>query len=298
MAASSETHQVVRLWPGGAPGSEGWTQKEIEFGGRGVRNVVDPTIMVYLLFDNRTVVIFSQGASGDQNPRDFRSATTFMGQRAALTQGRGPFGQTLGAPTVAPNSSTQGFNAQQASSERRAIPLESVEAYKKTIARTGAYAHMLGSMLASSAVRVMRESIQPVDTARIWVGPQTFACPGRIRNDADHPARENVFPGHNDGPDVNRRWGMLRIGDVHLGSVNGEIYSQIGMRIKAEAPASGDHCGHAGERIRQFRVRLFGRGVQPPHVSGDGSRLKPGCAERKIVSTAVGLIHRAEGAVR
>jgi neutral ceramidase len=29
------------------------------------------------LFDNRTIAIFSQGASGDQNPRDFRSPTTF-----------------------------------------------------------------------------------------------------------------------------------------------------------------------------------------------------------------------------
>jgi hypothetical protein len=34
------------------------------------------------LFDNRTIAVFSQGASGDQNPRDFRSPTTFMGQRA------------------------------------------------------------------------------------------------------------------------------------------------------------------------------------------------------------------------
>ena len=57
------------------------------------------------LFDNRTIAVFSQGASGDQNPRDFRSPTTFMGQRAALTQGRGPFDQTIGAPTLAPVTS-------------------------------------------------------------------------------------------------------------------------------------------------------------------------------------------------
>ena len=39
------------------------------------------------LFDDRTIALFAQGASGDQNPRDFRSPTTFMGQRAALTAG-------------------------------------------------------------------------------------------------------------------------------------------------------------------------------------------------------------------
>ena len=87
-----------------------------------------------------------------------------MGQRAALTAGRGPFVQTVGAPPVL-RTPAQGFNAQQASAERQAIPAANLEAYKKTIARTGEYVHMLGSMLGSSAVRVMRESIQPVDTA-------------------------------------------------------------------------------------------------------------------------------------
>src|SRR5207244_7571063 len=47
------------------------------------------------LFDNRTVAIFSQGASGDQNPREFRSPTTFMGQRSALMLARGPLVQTV-----------------------------------------------------------------------------------------------------------------------------------------------------------------------------------------------------------
>ena len=146
-----------------------------------------------------------------------------MGQRAALTQGRGPFDQTIGAPPIAANTSAQGFNAQQASAERQAIPAESLEAYRKTVARTGEYVHMLGSMLASSAVRVMRESIQPTGSATIWAEQQTFACPGRVRNDADNPARENVFPGYKDGPDVNLKVGVLRIGDVHFVSLNGEV---------------------------------------------------------------------------
>ena len=44
---------VVTLYPNGAPGSEKWTQKEVEYaigssGTKGVRNVVKPTITVYL----------------------------------------------------------------------------------------------------------------------------------------------------------------------------------------------------------------------------------------------------------
>lgn len=49
--ATDSGHQLLRLWPGVAPGSEGWTQTEVDFGNpdsRGVRNVVIPTVTVYL----------------------------------------------------------------------------------------------------------------------------------------------------------------------------------------------------------------------------------------------------------
>jgi acyl-CoA synthetase (AMP-forming)/AMP-acid ligase II len=62
------------------------------------------------LFGDRTVAVFSQGASGDQNPRDFRSPTLIMSQRAALTNGRGPFVQRIGAPPAPDGTSAQGFN--------------------------------------------------------------------------------------------------------------------------------------------------------------------------------------------
>jgi hypothetical protein len=245
------------------------------------------------LFDGRTVAIFSQGASGDQNPRDFRSPTTFMGQRSALTQGSGPFAQTIGASTAAVTTTPAGFNPQQASSERQAIRVENLDAYKKVLARTGDYVHMLGTLIGSSAVRVARESIDPSSDARIWAGQETFACPGRIRLDADNPARENVFPGYKDGPDVTLKVGLLRIGDINFATVNGEAYSRIGMRLKAEAPAN-----------KTLVVTLANGSAGSGYIYSDdayshltfqviGSRLKPGCAEGKIVSTAIGLMHRS-----
>jgi neutral ceramidase len=246
------------------------------------------------LFGNHAVAIFSQGGSGDQNPRDFRSPTNFMGERAALTQGRGPFLQTVGPPPAPPDQAApKGFNAQQASSERHAIPAENLEAYRKTIARTGEYVHMLGTLIGSSAVRVMRESIEPVDTARIWAGQQTFTCPGRVRLDAANPARENVFPGYKEGADVNLKVGVLRIGDINFATVNGEVYSQIAMRLKANAPAS-----------KTMVVTLANGSANSGYIYSDeayshltfqviGSRLKPGCAEGRIVQTALDLMRRS-----
>jgi hypothetical protein len=245
------------------------------------------------LFDNRAVAIFSQGASGDQNPRDFRSPTTFMGQRTAVTQGRGPFIQTVGEPPAQDGASPAGFNAQRASSARKAIPDENREAYKKVLARTGDYVRMLGSFIGSSTVRVMRESMQPTDTARIWSGQEVFACPGRVRLDADNPARENVFPGYKDGADVNLKVGVLRIGDIHFVTVNGEVYSQIAMRLKAEAPAN-----------KTILVTLANGSANAGYIYADAayshltfqviaSRLKPGCAEGKIVAAAIRLMRMA-----
>jgi neutral ceramidase len=245
------------------------------------------------LFDDRAVAIFTQGASGDQNPRDFRSPTTFMAQRGRLADGRGPFLQTVGAPADAAAQPGQGFNPQRASSGRQAIPEGNLQAYQKTLARTGDYVRMIGVSLGSAAVRVMRESMRLTHAAAIAASQQTFTCPGRVRLDADNPARENVFPGYKDGPDVNLEVGLLRIGDINLVTVNGEVYSEIAMRLKEESPAT-----------RTMMVTLANGSTNAGYIYSDaayshltfqviGSRLKPGCAEGKIVGAALDLMRRA-----
>ena len=47
--------------------------------------------------------------------------------------------------------------------------------------RTGDYVFMLGQMIGSTAVRLLREEIRPSGTAGIWAGQQHFTCPGRER---------------------------------------------------------------------------------------------------------------------
>src|SRR5262249_60790980 len=159
--------------------------------------------------------------------------------------------------------------------------------------RHGEHVHMLGPLLGSSSVRTMRESIQPVESARIWAGQESFTCPGRVRNDADNPARENVFPGYKEGPDVNLKVGLLRIGDINFATVNGEVYSQIAMRLKANAPGN-----------KTIVVTLANGMANSGYIYSDeayshltfqviGSRLKPGCAEGKIVSTVLNLMRRS-----
>ena len=240
------------------------------------------------LFDNKTIAVFSQGASGDQNPR-LGYSPSFNVRANNVDQP-----QTVGPPKPRPEEETaRGFNAAAAGSNRQPIPPEKLEAYKRALARTGAYATMLGQMIATTAVRVMREDIRPVDTASIWGGQERFSCPGRERLDAANPSRENVFPGYKDGPEVNLKVGLLRIGEINFVTVNGEIYSKIGLKLKEQAPAN-----------KTVVVTLANGAANSGYIYSDdayshltfqviGSRLKPGCAEGKIISTAIGLMRKS-----
>ena len=248
------------------------------------------------LYHNGAVAIFSQGASGDQNPRlTERGQATVAGPPAPAA----PRASTPSAPAAPPAStpaapaanSGRGFNAASAQAGRAAIPAAELVAYKEGLARTGAVVVMMGTLIGESAIHVMRDEIKPVDTALLWGGQERFTCPGRERLDAANPTRENVFPGYKDGPDVNLKVGLLRVGDINFVSVNGEIYTNIGLKLKAQAPAA-----------KTMVVTLANGAANSGYIYSDdayshltfqviGSRLKPGCAEEKIISAALNLMH-------
>jgi hypothetical protein len=223
------------------------------------------------------VAIFSQGTSGDQNP--------------ALSE-RGL--KTVGSPPAPPaNRGGRGFNPAQAQASRKAVPTDELASYKESLARTSAVVVMEGVLIGESAIHVMRDQIQPVDSAAIWGGEQKFTCAGRDRLDRDNPARENVFPGYKEGADVNLKVGLLRIGDVNFVRINGEVYTNIGLKLKAKAPAS-----------KTIVVTLANGAANSGYIYSDdayshltfqviGSRLQPGCAEGRIISTAIDLMHKS-----
>ena len=238
-------------------------------------------------FSGRTVAVFSQGTSGDQNP-------------ALMTRGLMRFrnGQPAGVENVAPavplgqEASQQprlGFNPANAAATRPTIHAEQMAAYKEAIERTNELVTMEGTLIGASAIALMRERMDYLPAAEIRAGQTRFTCPGRDRLDAANPARENVFPGYREGPDVNLKVGVLRIGDVNFASINGEVYSPIGMRLKAKAPAN-----------KTIVVTLANGRANSGYIYSDdayshlsfqviGSRLQPGCAEEKIISNIVEL---------
>jgi neutral ceramidase len=76
--------------------------------------------------------------------------------------------------------------------------------------------------------------------------------------------------------------------------VNREVYSKIGLKLKETAPAN-----------KTIVVTLANGAANSGYIYSDDahshlsfqvidSRRKPGCAEGKIISTAIGLMHKSE----
>jgi neutral ceramidase len=218
------------------------------------------------LFDNRTVAIFSQAPEGDQNPMygEFAASRVASGQdliekldgTTVYATPMRPFGITSspgggnsGAPP-AQGAGGRGTPPAQAAGERGApasgsqanaprlgggrtlprnpIPPERMEDYKRAIEITGANVAMMGTLIGANAMRLMRDVIKPVDNAQIWGARDTAACTtiGPARPDAPRAANRTV------------PLGLLRIGDIYLAAVNAEIYTEIGIHLKAASPAT------------------------------------------------------------
>jgi hypothetical protein len=87
---------------------------------------------------------------------------------------------------------------------------------------------------------------------------------------------------------------LLRIGDIYFAGVNGEVYTNIGLRLKNAAPAN-----------KLVISTLTNGGANSGYIYSDdayshlsfqviGSRLKPGCAENKIVNAALDLMGKSD----
>jgi len=236
----------------------------------------DATAYIEDMFDNKTVAIFSQGTAGDQNPK---LAYTSIFQEGAIK-------------AVLPPHNTPATGRQPGRSAREAVPDADLAAYKKNIERKSEYVHMLGTMIGNSAVRVMLYDTEFERNPVIWAGKQNVVCPGRVRIDTE--GRENYDPGYEDGPDVTIGVGLLRIGDINLVTVSGEVYTEIGQHVKDVSPSSKTVLvslvnGPSGSGYIYSNNASY-------HLTFQviGSRLKPGCAEPGIVAASLDLMEKAD----
>jgi neutral ceramidase len=220
-------------------------------------------------FDDKTVALFVQGASGDQNPLYLRAGTNAMASQS-------------GVPVTGYVLTREPIEAPIRDGKVKAGPVDPKVA--DTLERV---MDSEGVLLGEEVIRVMTNIKRLDATPSIEAAQKTVTCPGRRRTDT---AREGTPGTYEDGDPVNIRLGVIRIGNIALTSVDAEIYSPIAMRLKRESPMANT-----------FMVTLANGAANSGYVPNDtafgaytfqvlGSRLKPGCAETAIVNGLLDLI--------
>lgn len=236
------------------------------------------------------VAVFSQGASGNQNPLLDRPFNKLAAVRTRMPDAQddrltSPDGWKVAAGLT---------NANVVQTEQMNKPITAAEsaAYKAALAQAGELVMAEGALIAESAIDVMKNLTPRISaSARIWSAQENFTCPGRDR--LDTTARQGTLPPYKDGVPVNLRIGLLRIGDIDFASVNGEVYSEISARLKKEAPSN-----------KLMMVTIANGRANSGYIYNNesshhltfqviGSRLKPGCAEDGIVNGVLGMYQRA-----
>ena len=228
-------------------------------------------------FDGRTVAVFGQGASGDVNPKLAYSALFREGPISGVLPQDGQLVR------LGPDSDEK-------------MTDEQLALYRQNIKRKDEYAHMLGTSIAFSALQVMLFATKYETAPAVGAARRTLSCPGRER--VGGFGRENVVPEFKDADNVEIGMGLLSIGDIKIVTVGGEIYSEIGLRVKKESPSSktlvttvaftpGLPFGSSGYIYSNNAANHLTFQVV-------GSRLKPGYAEGAIVDAALDMIRETK----
>jgi hypothetical protein len=220
-------------------------------------------------YGDKAVAVFAQNASGDQNPLYLRASTNVMASRydATIT------GNVLTREPIEAPLRDGKVKAHKADPQV-------IDVMEKVMESEGV-------LLGEEVIRVLSNTTRLDPAPAIGGAQSTVTCPGRKRLDN---AREGTPGSYEDGEPVNLRLGVIRIGNIALASVNAEIYSPIGLKLKAASPLANT-----------LLVTLANGRANSGYVPNDaafgantfqvlGSRLKPGCAEDSIVNGLVDLI--------
>ena len=222
-------------------------------------------------FGDSAVVIFTQGASGDQNPLHLRTGTNVMAE-------------VRGDVTVTGFELTREM-VEGALRERRVERGPNNPAADLALKR---WMDAQGQVLGEEVIRVMSHMERLDGDVDMGAKQVLLTCPGRARVDSGGRGGPGTYA---DGPDVDILLGFLGINEIAVTTVNAEVYNVIAQQVKAESPLS-----------KTMVVTLAnGRAPSGYIVTDDaygretfqalGSRLKPGCAQTGIVNNLAGMIY-------
>jgi neutral ceramidase len=240
-------------------------------------------------YDDKAVAIFTQGASGDQNALYEVPFMQLAGaRRGNTTRADDRIGQMepwyKGAMSL-------NENADSVKAMSRPTPPEAAAAYAKAKTFDDELVHAYGVLMGEASIEALKNAEVNWQATPVIAGSTAkITCPGRDR--LDMSARQGVLPPYKDGAPVDIQVAALRIGDIDMVSVNGEVYNQIATHLKRVSPAAKTMMVTLASGPPSGFFGYIYSNAASDHLTFEviGSRLKPGCAEDAIVASSVSQI--------
>jgi neutral ceramidase len=220
-------------------------------------------------FDDKMVMVFTQGASGDQNPLLMGPATNALASKSGV--------KITGYELVREDV--------EAPLREGQVPHGKLE--PKVADRLERWIDSEGQLIGEEVIRVMTNTRKMSGDVAIGGAQKTISCPGRQRINA---GREGEPGTYKDSDAVSIRLGMMAIGDIALATVNAEMYTLISQRTKRLSPM-------ANTVVVTLANGRANSGYIPDDASYGhntfqvlGTRLKPGCAEQGIANGLADMV--------
>lgn len=222
-------------------------------------------------FDDKAVIVFTQGASGDQNPLYMAPTHRAMEVKRAAVMATGKAKDQNDVLALMMSGDPSGN-----------VPLD-----PKAADELEAWVDAEGRVLGEEVLRIMTDTTKFNTSVRIWARQRSLTLPGRTRTNT---GREGMTGTYVDGPDVNLRLGVLAIGDTALTSVNAELYTDIGQRLKKLSPMANTVVVTLANGMANSGYIPTDEAFTHNTFQVLGSRLKPGHAEAAIENGLSGMI--------
>jgi hypothetical protein len=230
------------------------------------------SLYVEKAFGGDMVMVFTQGAQGDQMPLHLRNSTNQMASLTGVKISGFELTREVVETPLREGKVARGKNDPAAD-----------DASKN-------WMNVQGQLVGEEAIRVMSRMARLESDVKIGGRQTMLICPGRDWQNSNGP-RAGVAPIYKDGEDVKVRIGMLGINGIALASLNAEAYNLIGQQVKAASPLQKTmFVGLANGRANSGYIPTddaYGRYT----FQVVASRLKPGCAQDSIVKGITGLIN-------
>ena len=238
--------------------------KSADFAGAASRHVE-------LAFGDDMIMVFTQGASGDQNIYYLRASTNVMADSAGLEV------TGLEMPRETAESPIREGLVKQGE-----VDPVLIDELKQVI-------QAQGQVLGEETIRVMSGMNRLVQDVKIEGRQTVLTCPGRTHTNPE--AFRGEAGTYTDGPDRDLLLGMLNLNEIALGSVNAEVYNIIAQKFKAASPLNKTMLvtvanGRAGWGYIPNDAAYSHYTFQPVET-----RLAPGCAETGIVHNLNNMIY-------